>query len=119
MTKILFAGDCSADTNFINFLKQKMLMPIDQCFIDSSRYVGMKCFRRHFSYFIIAIKAFRKRNNYSYIIFWQQFIGFYYGLILKFWPNNKCPRSITAPLIYKQRDGGFWLDLSYFVCIFS
>ena len=128
--RLLIAADCKVDRVFIDTVKNSLKVDADIFYIDSTGSKRSRTVKRHISYLRIAIKAFIFRGNYSYIVFWQQFIGFYYGLIARFCVNKRfVPVSLVLPLIYKPRAGlfgcvhrslfGYFLDsnaVDWFVC---
>ncbi|MEW6684724.1 MAG: glycosyltransferase family 4 protein [Candidatus Edwardsbacteria bacterium] len=115
---------------FANTLANELGIRVDIFYIDSTGMKRLQKLKRHFNYFIVAIKAFLHRHNYDYIIFWQQFIGFYYATMARFFRSKmRNPTTLVLPLIYKQRRKlfgktykglfRFFLDLNtlnWFIC---
>lgn len=106
--RLLIAADCKVDTIFMNTLENRLRVRSDIFYIDSTGEKRIQKINRHISYLVIAGKTFVHRNNYKYIVFWQQFIGFYYGIISGLCANRRHSSiSLVLPLIYKQRNGLF------------
>ena len=104
--RLLVAGDCEPDRIFLKTLERELGMEVDVFYIDSTDEKRSKRLRRHLSYMIVAVKAFAVKDRYSHIIFWQQFIGFYYGLLTRFsFRRRSLPMALLLPLIYKKRIG--------------
>lgn len=106
MPGILVVSDCAVDEIFIKTLENASNNKAEIFFIDTTDARRKRRFIRHVIYLFMAIKTFMYANDYETIIFWQQFIGFYYGIIAKcvFW-KRKPPHSIVLQLIYKTRKG--------------
>lgn len=130
--KLLIAADCKVDGGFIAALEKKVGLKADLLYIPSGGRKRVKKLYRHISYFATAIKSFKYRNEYRYIVFWQQFIGFYYGLVARLSHKRDGPVTLLFPLIYKERSGvvgrvykwlfHFFLSLdmpSYTLCLSS
>jgi len=130
--KLLIAADCKVDDGFIAALEKKLGLKADLFYIPSGGRKRVKRLWRHVSYLITAIKSFKHRNDYRYIVFWQQFIGFYYGLVARLSHKRDGPVTLLFPLIYKERSGvvgrvykwlfHFFLSLdmlSYTLCLSS
>lgn len=103
-SKLLIAADCRVDQNFIDALGQKLKTNIDLLYIDTSKKAGKKAMERHLSYFILAQKAISIRGKYDTIIFWQQFVGLYWGVLSRFAKKGKA-KVFLLHLIYKERKG--------------
>jgi len=127
--KILIVADRIVDRKFCDIIKYDFNTNVDLCYFDSTvarRHI--KCFR-HLGYFISAIRAFKRRNDYRSIVFWQQFIGIYYGLLCSVLGVKVFPPSIVLQFIFKRRQGiSGWIQknifrysldacaLNYFIC---
>jgi glycosyltransferase involved in cell wall biosynthesis len=61
--------------------------------------------KRHIDCLMVAYKAFRLRNKYSDIIFWQQFIGLYYNVLCYLLLTREVPRAMVLTVIYIRRNG--------------
>ncbi len=104
--RILIAVNFNMDKKLTGYFEKEMGMPADVFFIDSIGKKSADALFRHYSYFMVALKTFFNRNKYHSIIFWQQFIGLYYGLISRlffFLPTKS--RSIVLTLIFVKREG--------------
>jgi len=104
--KLLIAADCRIEEMFVVTLKNKLGVKTDVFYIDSTGKKRIQKIKRHISYLLTAVKSFVYRSNYKYIVFWQQFIGFYYDIIARLWfSKRRYPVSLVLPLIYKKRTG--------------
>jgi len=103
-SKLLIVADCKLPLEFINVLCDRLNTNADLLYIDSSRKTRKKVLARHSSYLILANKALLIGHNYENIIFWQQFIGLYWGFF-SFLRRRKKSKAFLLPLIYKSRKG--------------
>jgi len=103
--KILIAADGFVSDNFRDTIKKELPAEIELFYFDATVRRRLKRVLRHISYFFVAVRAFKNRNNYKGIIFWQQFIGIYYGLLTRFLGAKTFPPSVTFHFIYKERKG--------------
>lgn len=104
--KILIAVNHEMEKQLVGYFEKELGFPADIFFIDSIGKKNENSLYRHFSYFMIALKTFFYRNKYPYIIFWQQFIGLYYGLISRiFFFLISRPKTIVLTLIFIDRQG--------------
>jgi glycosyltransferase involved in cell wall biosynthesis len=104
--RVLIAANFPMENKLIEIFEREMGLPADVLFKDSSGKKSSNAIYRHYTYFIVALKVFINRNNYHSIIFWQQFIGLYYGLISRFFfflPVNS--KSLLLTLIFVKRQG--------------
>lgn len=104
--KLLITANHKMEKKLVGYFERELGLPADMFFVDSSGKKNENSLFRHVSYFMIALKAFSFRNNYQYIIFWEQFVGLYYGLISRmfFFVNSK-PKTIILTLIFINRQG--------------
>ena len=106
MKKFLIAANHNVEKQLQDHFENEMGLPSDVFFMDSIGEKNNTNFYRHYSYFRVALRVFIHRNSYDSIIFWQQFIGLYYGFISRiffFLPTQ--PKSIVLTLIYIKRNG--------------
>lgn len=103
--KILLVADCVVEGDFAETLEKKMSLKADTICIDATNKAVIGRVKRHLYYFILATKAYKNRKKYKYIIFWQQFIGFYYGVLWRIFCRSESAISLLLPLIYKRRRG--------------
>lgn len=129
--KLLVAADCKVSRRFIDILENELNFKVELFYIDSTGKKRRWFFLRHMSYFLVALMTFIKRRKYQGILFWQQFIGFYYGFLTRLNAGKKdYPVSVVLPLIYRKRKGmagkfyklcfQWFLDsqaLNFFVCL--
>lgn len=103
-TKLLIVADCRVNRDFINILSERLNTNADLLYLDTSRKTGKSTLARHFSYFILAIHALSIGDKYNTILFWQQFIGLYWGYLSRI--KGEIHRNVfLTPLIYKSRKG--------------
>jgi len=101
---LLIVADCLLNRTFVNALCERLNSNADLFYIDTSRKTRTPILIRHASYFILALKVFFLEKEYKIIIFWQQFIGLYYGL-LSYLKKTERPNAFLMPFIFKQRKG--------------
>lgn len=104
--KFLIAVNHNMEKHLKTYFEKEMGLPADVFYMDSIGEKSKIDSYRHFTYMRVAIKTFMHRNSYDSIIFWQQFIGLYYGLITRilfFLPTR--PKSVVLTLIYIKRAG--------------
>lgn len=103
-SKLLMVADCKVNQDFVNVLCDRLNTNGDLLYIDTSRKTRKNVVARHFSYLILAKQAFLIENKYDNIIFWQQFIGLYWGYLSRI--KGEIHRNVfLIPLIYKSRKG--------------
>lgn len=103
-TKLLIVADCRVNGDLINILSERLNTNVDLLYLDTSRKTGKSTLARHFSYFILAIHALSIGDKYNNILFWQQFIGLYWGYLSRI--KGEIHTSIfLTPLIYRSRKG--------------
>ena len=101
---LLVVADCNINKEFIMALSDDLKVNVDIIYVDTSRSTKKGLIYKHISYLFLACIATHTQNKYDIILFWQQFIGIYWGIINRFYTQNRITAVIT-PLIIKMRNG--------------
>jgi glycosyltransferase involved in cell wall biosynthesis len=104
--KILIAANCRVEQVVLDAIEQSTHCKVEIEFIDSIGSKSINGLKRHLSYIKVAYHVLQRCDQYSTIIFWQQFIGIYYTLLVfLFGKTGKTAPVIILTLIYLQRNG--------------
>lgn len=129
--RLLIVTDVGLDKIFIQTFEDEFgLKPAILCSELSTVKKRSQKLKRHFRYLYLAVKTLMSFKEYHYIVFYQQFIAFYYGFLTKIcFLKKNFPVSLTLGVVYKARKGffgkiykvffNFLLDspgLNFFVC---
>jgi glycosyltransferase involved in cell wall biosynthesis len=87
-------------------LAERLRHRIDLLYSDTSRRARVSRLRRHLSYMALAAGAVWRGRRYSGIVFWQQFIGLYWGMISRAL-GLRGAAGVVLTFIYRQRRGAF------------
>jgi len=103
--KTLIVADCVLNNDFLYEIELASQRKVRIIFIASGHWVGKKKIWRHMTYFYLAMKALYLGNKYDVIIFWQQFIGIYFGILTRLMPFGRADCECAVfPLIYKGKN---------------
>ena len=102
--RLLILADCPLPREFITSLGRCANSTIDLQYIDTSRETKRGVLYRHMSYLYLSLIGQRIYRRYDYLLFWQQFIGVYWGVINRF-VGRKQIVSGLIPLIITRRSG--------------
>lgn len=113
--KILLAANCNVEPVVIHAIERICKREVELDYIDSIYLKSINTLKRHLTYIQVAWRVLRKRNDYSSIIFWQQFIGLYYILFAKLTFARTFPPAIILTFIFIKRQGLLgWLHKSLY-----
>jgi glycosyltransferase involved in cell wall biosynthesis len=129
ISKILVCSNGPIDKDFQDVLMKALGAVIE---VNYSPIFGRKNLfqkiKRHFGYWKVAWHTSMKRNEYHCVIFFEQFIGFYYSIIMRVCRGH-FPPAILLHFVYRERSGirrGIWRylfrifvnskSIKYFIC---
>lgn len=70
-----------------------------------NQYNGLKKYTRYFTYIIGPFMLFLRRNRYSHIISWEQFLGLVTVFFMRLFRVKNAPKMTVMALIYKPKKG--------------
>lgn len=102
--RLLILADCPLPLAFITSIGRRANATIDLQYIDTSRETQRGILYRHLSYLYLSLIGLCIYGRYNYLLFWQQFIGVYWGVINRFVGRKKIAAGLL-PLIITRRSG--------------